>query len=126
MSTPTERTRLWRQRKQARALGLVAEPYSREPAGVSTRAHEDNPGWRAAAKCRGMNPVVFFGVEKIGCGGDHRTGGLHVPYAKAVCKDCPSIEPCLAFALACGDIDGVYGGTSQHERRRLRRQRGRG
>jgi WhiB family transcriptional regulator, redox-sensing transcriptional regulator len=41
--------------------------------------------------------------------------------AKAVCQSCDAKEPCLAFALATNQESGVWGGTSEEERRRLRR-----
>jgi WhiB family redox-sensing transcriptional regulator len=42
--------------------------------------------------------------------------------AKAVCQSCPSLEPCLEFALATNQDSGIWGGTSEEERRKLRKQ----
>jgi WhiB family redox-sensing transcriptional regulator len=45
--------------------------------------------------------------------------------AKAVCNGtsnrppCPVVQQCLAYALARGETEGVWGGTSAAERRRL-------
>jgi len=41
--------------------------------------------------------------------------------AKAVCATCESLEACLEFALATNQESGVWGGTSEEERRVLRR-----
>ncbi len=41
--------------------------------------------------------------------------------AKAVCRACPVRSECLAFALATGSHDGIWGGTTPYERRRLRK-----
>ena len=45
--------------------------------------------------------------------------------AKQICALCPVQEPCLEFALETNQESGVWGGTSEEERRVLRRQRAR-
>jgi len=40
-----------------------------------------------------------------------------------VCKGCEVREQCLDYALANGEKFGIWGGLSERERRRLRRQR---
>ena len=41
-----------------------------------------------------------------------------------MCRRCPSMDPCLTWALETGQDAGVWGGTSEEERRALtRRQR---
>ena len=41
--------------------------------------------------------------------------------AKGVCRSCEALEPCLDFALATNQESGVWGGTSEEERRKLRK-----
>ena len=41
--------------------------------------------------------------------------------AKAVCDTCEAKTPCLEFALMTNQDSGVWGGTSEEERRKLRR-----
>lgn len=41
--------------------------------------------------------------------------------ARKVCQTCPVIGPCLAYALEYGE-DGVWGGTSERQRRTMTRQ----
>ena len=41
--------------------------------------------------------------------------------AKRVCRSCDAQEPCLDFALATNQESGVWGGTSEEERRKLRK-----
>lgn len=41
--------------------------------------------------------------------------------AKAVCRACPVRDECLGFALRTGQQEGIWGGTTPYERRRLRR-----
>jgi WhiB family redox-sensing transcriptional regulator len=43
--------------------------------------------------------------------------------AKAVCAACPVRQPCLEYALANRERDGVWGGATERERRRMIRQR---
>jgi len=105
-------TRAYRARK---AAGLV-NGRPKEPL-VDVRAREADPSWREEAACRHVDSAVFFGCE----GGSQNE---HVRAAKRICAGCPSVEPCLAFALALGG-PGVWGWTSEGERKRMRRaQRG--
>ena len=41
--------------------------------------------------------------------------------AKAVCGECDAQSECLEFALATNQDSGVWGGTSEEERRKLRK-----
>ena len=41
--------------------------------------------------------------------------------AKTLCYRCPVAEECLAYALVADQEFGVWGATSEEERRRLRR-----
>jgi hypothetical protein len=49
--------------------------------------------------------------------------GNHVDRARRVCKGCPVKEACLEWALRHEQF-GVWGGTSESERKQLRRRRG--
>jgi WhiB family redox-sensing transcriptional regulator len=71
--------------------------------------------WRDTAACRDTDPDLFFPVGTTGPAVDQITA------AKAVCDVCPSKEPCLQFALVSNQDSGVWGGTSEDERRKLRR-----
>lgn len=42
-------------------------------------------------------------------------------FAKAVCTDCPVRSPCLNYALATSQT-GIWGGTTDRERRLMRKQ----
>jgi WhiB family redox-sensing transcriptional regulator len=70
--------------------------------------------WREQARCRGVDPQVFHPPED-----DEVLEGE----AKAICEICPVREPCLEYALAAREKDGVWGGYTARERRRLIRQR---
>jgi WhiB family redox-sensing transcriptional regulator len=59
--------------------------------------------------CRQVDPDLFFP--------DH--GANLTKRARKVCASCPVMDECLAYALAHPGILGVWGGTSEGERRRL-------
>jgi WhiB family redox-sensing transcriptional regulator len=44
--------------------------------------------------------------------------------AKAVCARCPLREPCLAYALPYGALQGIWGNTTVSERAEMRKRRG--
>jgi WhiB family redox-sensing transcriptional regulator len=68
--------------------------------------------WRQRAACRGIEADVFYpGTEE------------EAEAAKAICAHCLVRQPCLEYALAVRERDGVWGGTTEKERRRLVRQR---
>jgi len=71
------------------------------------------PGtWRSLARCRGVDPGVFHPVNED-----------DADDAKAICALCPVLEACREYAVAAREKDGVWGGLTARERRRLIRQR---
>ena len=81
------------------------------------RDFEGTQPWMAEAACRGMDTNFFFPER----GNNEHT----IAQAKRVCEGCPVRQPCLEYALAySGQHDaGIWAGTTEKERRRLRRQR---
>lgn len=73
---------------------------------------DERPEWQASAACAGVDPDLFFPER-----------GESTAAAKAVCRICPVRLVCLEHALAEGERQGVWGGMSERERRRLRRHR---
>ena len=67
--------------------------------------------WRLLAACRHADPELFFPVSVSGPSLDQLT------QAKAICAGCPVRRQCLAFALDTRQDHGVWGGTSEEERR---------
>jgi WhiB family transcriptional regulator, redox-sensing transcriptional regulator len=82
---------------------------------VSTIPHVggnlDYQEWRLRAACRNIDPDLFFPPGRTGAA---------LEAAKSVCGRCAVRSECLEFALAANQQDGVWGGTSEDERRRLR------
>lgn len=72
-------------------------------------------GWRRDAVCRDTDPDLFFPVGTTGPALEQ------IATAKSVCDACPVTEPCLEFALLTNQDSGIWGGTSEDERRRLRK-----
>lgn len=52
------------------------------------------------------------------------TQGESANRAKAICAECPVAAECLEYALDTPERYGIWGGTSEKERRVLRRERG--
>ena len=71
-----------------------------------------NTPWSARAACRGLDPVIFFPATD-----DDAVA------AKDVCGACPVRELCLEHALGTREREGVWGGCTERERRRIIRRR---
>ena len=67
--------------------------------------------WQDQALCAQTDPEAFF-PEK---GGSTRE-------AKRVCAKCEVRQECLEYALDHDERFGIWGGMSERDRRRLRRQ----
>ncbi|MGH9292931.1 MAG: WhiB family transcriptional regulator [Acidimicrobiales bacterium] len=68
--------------------------------------------WMARGRCRDIPPETFFPSDGVG-----------VEQARRICADCPVKAPCLEYAMSNHIDHGVWGGTSERERRRLARKR---
>ncbi|MFM7045181.1 MAG: WhiB family transcriptional regulator [Ilumatobacteraceae bacterium] len=71
--------------------------------------------WRRLAVCRDTDPELFFPVGTTGL------ALLQIDEAKRVCGECPVQSDCLQYALDTNQDAGIWGGTSEDERRSLRR-----
>ena len=68
--------------------------------------------WQTHARCHEVDPEIFFPER----GGSSKA-------ARAVCNQCSVRDQCLEYALNNKEQFGIWGGTSERERRRLRRER---
>ena len=68
--------------------------------------------WRHKAACRGVDPDIFYPVTDE-----------EAEDAKAICAQCPVQEACLEWALSSREREGVWGGATERERRRIIRRR---
>lgn len=71
--------------------------------------------WRSTAACRDTDPDLFFPVGTTG------PALVQIAQAKAVCGECDAKAACLEFAITTNQDTGIWGGTSEEERRKLRR-----
>lgn len=72
---------------------------------------DQEEGWQERALCAQTDPEAFF-PEK---GGSTRE-------AKKICTGCEVKAECLEYALANDERFGIWGGLSERERRRIKRE----
>jgi WhiB family redox-sensing transcriptional regulator len=72
--------------------------------------------WRSKAICRDTDPDLFFPIGTTGL------ALTQIARAKEVCGECPAQSDCLEYALETNQDSGIWGGTSEEERRHIRRQ----
>jgi hypothetical protein len=94
----------------AEAKPLVIVPEEVVPSEADLAKYREH-GWWALARCVRF-PAEFFPER-----------GQSTEAAKRVCAKCPVRADCLEEALANNVEEGVWGGTSGVERKRMRRQR---
>jgi WhiB family transcriptional regulator, redox-sensing transcriptional regulator len=97
-------TNLWRAAKAGEPHHMHDDDTS-HPAALAEN-------WQDDANCLGVDPDLFFPER-----------GASTREAKEVCRGCVVREQCLEFALQNGEKFGIWGGLSERERRRIRRQR---
>lgn len=68
--------------------------------------------WRQNAACQGVDPEIFYPASEE-----------EADVAKSICALCSVRQTCLEYALANRERDGVWGGATEKERRRILRQR---
>jgi WhiB family transcriptional regulator, redox-sensing transcriptional regulator len=71
-------------------------------------------GWRAHAACSGYPDALFFPIGDV--------AESEVQMALEICAGCRVIEECLDYALESNQRSGIWGGTTEKERRALRRR----
>ena len=68
--------------------------------------------WMANGLCAEKHPSIFFPSDGVG-----------VEKARKICNECPMQTPCLEYALRNRIDHGVWGGTSERQRRRILKER---
>jgi len=68
--------------------------------------------WRSLGACRGLDPEIFFPET-----------AEQLERAMKICDGCGVRVACLEHALARREKVGVWGGTTDKDRRRIIRQR---
>jgi WhiB family transcriptional regulator, redox-sensing transcriptional regulator len=68
--------------------------------------------WRERGACKGLDPQIFYPETDE-----------DADAAKRVCSQCHVQTACLEYALQSREREGVWGATTERERRRIIRQR---
>ncbi len=74
---------------------------------------ESEPAWLESGACRGLDPALFYPDDDLD----------EAIEAKQVCASCPAQVLCLEYALQAREKQGIWGGFTERERRRIIRQR---
>ena len=82
----------------------------------TARHHWNDLKWRDDATCRDLDPEIFFPIGVTGAAVEQ------IEAAKQFCRACTSQHACLEFAITTNQEYGVWGATTEDERRVLRRQ----
>jgi WhiB family redox-sensing transcriptional regulator len=104
-------------RKKPKQKKVVYKPNKADAYIAPSKPHnystaEEDPRMFPNANCREVDSDLFFPVH-----------GESSSEAKEVCRGCVVREECLEYALQNGEKFGIWGGLSERERRRVRRQR---
>lgn len=79
---------------------------------IKSLTNDDSSGWITDAACKGIPTIIFF-PEK----GKHYNDRT----AKAFCLTCTVSDKCLRFAMENTWLNGIWGGTNEDDRKKLRR-----
>ncbi|RJK96514.1 WhiB family transcriptional regulator [Vallicoccus soli] len=82
---------------------------------LAPATHIPRYGWQDSAACQGADLDLFFGHE----GESRRERAEREQRAAALCGGCPVRDACLRHALVVPERYGVWGGTTEEERREL-------
>ena len=73
--------------------------------------------WMDKARCKDMSAEIFYPSEDL----TPAQVKKRLDHAKSICEECPVITPCLRRAVE--DMErGVWGGTTENEREKIRRE----
>lgn len=88
-------------------LGVVSQ-------GLQHATRETTVGWRSLAACAGYPDTLFFPLGEA--------DEDQIRMALAICEGCQVSRECLDYALESNQRSGIWGGTTERERRSLRRR----
>jgi WhiB family redox-sensing transcriptional regulator len=94
-------------------VSTVEELVPLEDVLAAARDEDPDAPWQKFALCKHFPSVDFFPLD-----------GLGVVLARRVCAECPVRLECLEHALTRPELHGVWGGMSERERVRFKRDGG--
>lgn len=72
--------------------------------------------WQTSAACRGPHAVVFFPPARP----ERKEERLaRERAAKEICRPCPVIRDCLDYAIRIREMNGIWGGLNEAERKQI-------
>ncbi|MFD8810786.1 WhiB family transcriptional regulator [Streptomyces sp. NPDC059627] len=86
---------------------------------MATEQRDHATHWREQGACVRIDPDLFFPI------GDGVLTHVQSAEAKAVCRRCPVMEQCLDWAMRAGQVEGVWGGRTESERRLMKQREAR-
>ncbi len=75
--------------------------------------------WADVALCAETDPDLWFELST-----DRYVSlpnGTREAAAKDICRRCPALKPCRDYAMAHPELEGIWGATTEKERRQARR-----
>jgi WhiB family transcriptional regulator, redox-sensing transcriptional regulator len=90
-------------------MGKHAKPEAIDRSGLL-----DDADWIDDGACLPADADLFFPVGILG------PALAQIEEAKRICRACPVQKRCLAWALELGAVSGIWGGTTDDERRAIR------
>ncbi|HEX6472817.1 MAG TPA: WhiB family transcriptional regulator [Streptosporangiaceae bacterium] len=83
---------------------------------IAAQRTRDSLSWSERAACHDAPPDLFFPVSDAGAAQEQ------IDEAKQICAGCQVRADCLHHALHGAETSGIWGGTTERERRDLRRR----
>lgn len=104
---------IWAAKEPTRSAGEGGADGRPRGSFAGALVSEDSDVWRREANCLGHDTEIFF---------PGRGNTTDLAKARSICADCTVRTECLASAMRNHEIHGVWAGTSERERRRMRRR----
>jgi WhiB family redox-sensing transcriptional regulator len=84
---------------------------------------EDYPDFEefGITPCSESFPDAFFTEESPESSLLNRGAYRYEREAKTMCAECPYKVRCLEYAMKHSDLQGIWGGTNEHQRKSMRR-----
>ena len=72
--------------------------------------------WQTKAACRGPHAVVFFPPSRP----ERKEERIaRERAAKEICRPCPVLQNCLDYAIRIREMNGIWGGLNEAERKQM-------
>lgn len=72
--------------------------------------------------CAESFPDAFFTEDPLPGNMVHSRKYAYEQEAKAICRACPYMARCLEYAVKNPDLLGIWGGTTEAQRKRMRKE----